>query len=529
MRAIITMICAVALIVTFTTQSPADAKTFRWGYQGDAAEMDYQARRETFTDAVIANMMEGMIRYNGKLELEPSLAEKWELLSPTVWRFFLRRGVKFHNGNPFNADDVIATFKRGSDKRSPWKGSLFPVKEMRKVDDYTVDVETHGPYPILLRDLSNMMIFDNEWLVEHNAMDPVDPGKQEEGYTIRHINGTGPFILETFKPDDRTIMKANPDWWDNPNKVHNLTKVIFRPIKSDATRVAALLSGELDMIYPVPLQDMNRINKAQGYSVLEAPALRTLFFGMNMSGPELRTSTVKGKNPLSDIRVRKAIYQAIDINTIRKKVMRGHSDIVSVIISRNLGGFHPSMDGRLLPFDPEASKRLLSDAGYPDGFDIELVCPNDRYINDEDICVASVSMLAKAGIKVKLNSMPKAKWGPYVRLGKADFWMLGWASSTTMDAQNALVALVHSSDGKRGAFNQNGYSNPKVDNLIKKIDSETDPEKRQALINEAFKYHKEEIGAIPIHSQTLVWGIKEGVKLEQPANNVLMLRYVQMP
>jgi peptide/nickel transport system substrate-binding protein len=523
------MIVTAALIVSFGVHSPAGAKTFRWAYQGDAAEMDYQARRETFTDAVIANMMEGLVRYNGKLELEPELAEKWELLSPTVWRFHLRRGVKFHNGNPFNADDVIATYKRGSDERSPWKGVLFPVKEVRKVDDHTVDVETHDPYPILLRDLSNMMIFDKEWLTEHNALDPVDPGKGEEGYTIRHVNGTGPFVLETFKPDDRIIMRANPDWWDNPNKVHNLKRVIFRPINSDATRVAALLSGEMDMIYPVPLQDLGRINKTPGYEVLEAPALRTLFFGMNMSGPELQTSSVKGKNPMSDIRVRKAMYQAIDINTIHKKVMRGHSDIVGVIISRNLGGFTPNMDGRLLPFDLEASKRLLDEAGYPDGFDMELVCPNDRYINDEAICVACVSMLAKAGIKVKLNSMPKAKWAPEVRLGKADFWLLGWASSTTMDAQNALVSLVHSWDGKRGTFNRNGYSNPQVDDLIKKIDRETDPDKRQAMINEAFKYHKDEIGAIPLHSQTLVWGVKKGIKLAQPANNVLMLRYVQMP
>ena len=521
--------CAAAAVAMIGVSDPAAAKTFRWAYQGDAAEMDPQARRETFTDAVIANVMEGLVRYDENLKIEPELATRWELLSPTVWRFYLREGVKFHNGNPFNADDVITTYKRGTDESSPWKGALIAVKDIRKVDDFTVDVETHAPYPTLLSDLSNMLIFDQEWLAEHNALDPVDPGKGEEGYTIRHAMGTGPFILESYRPDDQTIMVVNPNWWDNADKKHNLTKVIFRPIKSAATRVAALLSGELDMMYPVPLQDIGRINKTAGYEVLEAPALRTLFFGWRMSADELPSSNIKGKNPLGDLRVRQAMFQALDMDTIKAKVMRGHSEIVGVIMSRFLGGYHSGMDGRVLPYDPEASKKLLAEAGYPDGFEVELVCPNDRYINDEAICVAAVGMWAKVGVKVKLNSMPKAKWSPTLRQGNADMFMLGWAASTTLDAHNVLINLAHTWDGKKGVYNPQGYSNKRLDELTDLIGKETNPEQRQLYINEAFKLHKEEIGAIPLHSQTLVWGIREGVKLAQPANNVLMLRYVQMP
>ena len=520
---------AVAVMASVVICQPVTAKTFKWSYQGDAAEMDPQARRETFTDGVIANVMEGLVRYDGELKVEPELATDWKLMSPTVWRFNLRKGVKFHNGNSFNADDVITTYKRGTDERSPWKGALVAVKDIRKVDDFTVEVVTHNPYPTLLRDLTNMLIFDREWLVEHNALDPIDPGKGHEGYTIRHCMGTGPFKLVSYKPDDQTIMEVNADWWDNANKQHNLTKVIFRPIKSAATRVAALLSGELDMMYPVPLQDIARVNGTGSYEVLEAPALRTLFFGMQMGAKELQSSNIKGRNPLSDLRVRKAMYQAINMDAIKAKVMRGHSDIAGVMMSRFLGGYDKSMDGRLLPYDPAAAKKLLADAGYPDGFEIELVCPNNRYINDEAICVATVGMMAKVGIKVKLNSMPKSKWSPTVRQGKADMWLLGWAASTTMDAHNVLLNLMNTWTGKRGVYNPKGYSNKRVDDLTDLIGMETDPKKRQEYLNEAFRIHKEEIGAIPVHSQTLVWGVKNGIKLAQPANNVFMLRYVMMP
>jgi peptide/nickel transport system substrate-binding protein len=520
---------AVASVAALAVSAPASAKTFRWSYQGDAAEMDPQARRETFTDAVIANMMEGLVRYDENLKIEPELATDWKLVSPTVWRFNLRKGVKFHNGNDFKSDDVITSYKRGTDQRSPWKGALVAVKDMRAVGDWVIEVETHKPYPTLLQDLSNMMMFDHDWLVEHNALDPVDPGKGQESYTIRNCNGTGPFKLVSYKPDDQTVMEVNTNWWDNANKKHNLTKIIFRPVKSAATRVAALISGELDMMYPVPLQDISRINKTKGYKVLEAPALRTLFFGMQQTAPELKSSNIKGKNPLSDLRVRKAMYQAINMEAIKKKVMRGHSDIVGVIMSRFLGGYDKSMDGRLLPYDPKAAKKLLSEAGYPDGFEIELVCPNNRYINDEAICVATVGMMAKVGIKVKLNSMPKSKWSPTIRQGKADMFLLGWAASTTMDAHNVMVNLAHTWTGKRGVYNPKGYSNSRFDALTDLVSQETDPMKRQKFLNEAFKLHKEEIGAIPIHSQTLVWGVKDGIKLAQPANNVLMLRYVMMP
>lgn len=505
--------------------APASAKTFRYAYQGDAATMDPQALRETFTREFASNVMEALVRYDEKMQPEPALAASWKVISPTVWRFNLRRNVTFSNGNPFDADDVIFTHKRGSDPKSPFKGNVAALKEVRKVDSHTIDIDTGKPYPLLLRELTSMLIFDKEWVESHNAA-AAPTVQQQESYLTRHALGTGPFILKSFQPDVKTVFVANPNWWDNPNKRHNLTEVIFRPIKSDATRVAALLSGEIDLIYPAPLQDLARIDRAAGTKVLEAPALRTLMVGMDLSSKELRHSNIKGKNPLKDQRVRQAIYQAIDIEAIKKKVMRGHAVPASTIMAPGINGYDPSLKGRL-PYNPAASKKLLADAGYADGFSVGLDCPNDRYINDEEICTAMVAMLAKVGVKISLTAQTKSKHFKKMLSKQSDMFVFGWASSTTLDAHSFLQNIMHTPGNNKGNWNPGGYSNAKVDKLEGMVAKETDRDKRRALITEAFSIHKKEIGHIPIHTQTLVWAVRDGVDVIQPPNNVLWLRWVR--
>ncbi|XWN31498.1 MAG: ABC transporter substrate-binding protein [Devosia sp.] len=520
------MIAAGAAGLLLTSPPDAAAKEFTWAFQGDVQEMDPQARRETFTTTFIGNIMEGLVRYDVNMRAEPALATEWELIEPTVWRFKLREGVNFHNGNPFTADDVVATFDRGKSPDSFFRGGLINMKEIRKVDDYTVDVETVQPYPLLLNDLTNLLIFDREWLEEHDALAPVDPAKGEDGYTMRHAMGTGPFKLMEYRRDDRTVLDANEDWWDDANKTHNLTRVIFRPISSDATRVAALLSGELDMMFPAPLQDINRVNATPGYKVVESPELRTLFMGFELGNDELHKSNITGKNPLRDLRVRQAIMQAIDIDLIVEKVMRGHATPASVIMPAALNGYDDRLNGRLLPYDPDAAKALLAEAGYPDGFSMGMDCPNDRYVNDEEVCVAMVAMLARVGIDADLTAQTRANHFPKIQDGLSDFWMLGWAASTTLDAHNFLTNMMVTPDGSKGAYNPGDYSNARVDELEPMIAEETDPQKRADMIYEAFQIHKEEIGHLPLHTQTNVWAMRDGITVNQPANGVLQLWHV---
>ncbi|MCG8542994.1 MAG: ABC transporter substrate-binding protein [Alphaproteobacteria bacterium] len=522
------LLALLTLIISLAGTLPAESKTFRWSYSGDIATMDPQALRETFSREFVHNIMEPLVSYDKEMKIEPALAERWELKSPEVWRFYLRKGVTFHNGDKFSADDVLFTFNRGRQKTSPFRGNVNQIVDIKKIDDFTIDIVTKGPHPLLLRDLPAMLIFNSKWVKANNAEAAVDPSRNEESFLTRNAMGTGPFMLKEYTPDTRTVLAANPNWWNNAKKEHNLTNVIFTPIGSDATRVAALLSGELDLIIPAPLQDLSRIDRHEGSKVLEAPALRAVFLAMDVKSDQLRVSNVKGANPLKDIRVRKALYQAIDVKTIVKRVMRGHAEVSSVIMSPFINGYDKRLDGRLLPYDPAASKKLMAEAGYPNGFEVGLDCPNDRYINDEEICVAVTAMWAKIGVKAKLTAQTKSNHFKKMLGGNSDIFMFGWASATTLDAFSFLKDIFHTPDGSYGNWNPGGYSNPKIDKLTNVIAVETDETKRNALLHEAFEINKKDISHIPLHTQTVVWAARQNVSAVMTPINILFLKWVKM-
>lgn len=520
---------AACLLAAFTgmvfASVPGEAKTFRWAYQSEVATADPQALRDTFTRSFLESIMDPLVRFNDQLKTEPALAERWEIVEPKVWRFHLRRNVRFSNGNAFNADDVVFTYKRGSHPRSPFRGTLQTIEDIRKVDDYTIDFILRAPYPILDRDLTNMLIMDKEWVESHGAGEPVDPSKGTGSYLNTNAIGTGAFVLKSMEPSGRIVLTPNPNTWDKPK--HNLTEVIFTPIKSNATRVAALLSGEIDMMYPTPLQDVDRINGTKGFRVLQGPALRAIILGMNQQSDELSSSDIKGRNPLKDVRVRKAIYQAIDIETIKDRVMRGQATLSGLIMASVINGYDTSLEKRF-PYSQSESKRLLAEAGYPNGFSITLDCPNDQYVNDERVCLAITTMLNQVGIRVKLNAQTKALHFDKMLSGNSDFYLFGWAGIPTIDAYNFLSTVMHSPKGNLGTWNPKGYSNARVDELTTLVQSENDPAKRQQYISEALRIHKEEVGHIPVHTQALAWALRDGVTLAQTADDVLRLRYVRV-
>jgi peptide/nickel transport system substrate-binding protein len=506
---------------------PADATVFRWANDGDANSMDSYTRQETFLLTFTQNMMEPLVRRDRNLKVEPSLAVSWSQPAPDVWRFALRPNVRFHDGSPFTADDVVFSFQRATGPGSNIASFLASVKEVRKVDDLTVEFVTRVPNPIFLEEITSWQIMSKIWAEKNNAVNAAELTRREENFATRNVNGTGPFRLVSREPDRRTVLEPNPGWWDRPE--HNLTRVEFNVISNDATRVAALLSGEVDMIYTVPPQDMERIGRAPGLRLHQGPELRTIYLGMDQLRPELLKSDVKGKNPFQDIRVRRAFYQAIDMQAIASRTMRGQSRNTGLLLGPGVNGFTQALDQRL-PFDPDASRRLLAEAGYPQGFGVTLDCPNDRYVNDEAICQAVTGMLARVGVRVTLVAQTRARFFAEVNAPgyNTSFYLLGWTPNT-YDAHNVLYNLAGSrGDGRRGVFNNGGYSNPKLDELIDRIAIETDQEKRNALIAEGLQIVKDDIAYIPLHQQTLVWAAKQTIDLAQLADNQFPLRFVRV-
>lgn len=503
----------------------ANAATFKWANTGDVTSMDPTYFNETFLLFFMGNIYEGLARRGKDLGIEPALATKWEQTNPTTWRFTLRQGVKFQGGEPFTADDVIFSMKRASEDGSDLRGNLAAISDYKKIDDYTVDILTKEPDPILPNEILSIYIMSKQWAEKNNAVHPTDVRKKEEGFATRNANGTGPFMLKSREPDIKTVLVKNPTWWDKPE--HNLDEVIFTPIKANATRVAALISGEVDMIYEVPLNDVDRINKTEGRKVLEGPEMRTIFLGMDQYRDELLGSNVKGKNPFKDVRVRKAIYQAIDIEAIKTRVMRNAATPQALMITPQVGGFPADLNKRF-PYDPEASKKLLAEAGYPEGFEVAFDCPNDRYVFDEQICLSIVPMLKRVGITAKLTAESKATYFPKILSRNTSFYLLGWTPDT-YDALNTLFNIMATPDGQsRGKFNLGKYSNAKVDELTAKIGTEVDQTKRNAMIKEAFQIHTDEVGHIPLHQQALAWGVKSNVNLVQLADNRFFLRWVKV-
>jgi peptide/nickel transport system substrate-binding protein len=504
---------------------PASSQVLRYANQGDLKSLDPYTFRETTTIAHHAHVYEGLVARDRNLKTVPALAESWETPEPTRWRFHLRHNVKFHNGDPFTADDVIFSADRVSATGSNFTSIIPPDTKFVKVDDYTVDVVLSSPNPILISQWDGWFIMDKKWCEEHNSMAPTPISAATPSYASLHENGTGPFFIESHQPGVKTVFKVNPDWWGKPE--HNLKEIDFTPIASDATRVAALLSGEVDVIEPVPIQDIQRVNASGNAKVLNGPELRTIFLGMDELRDELLYSSVKGKNPFKDIRVREAFYKAIDVELIKTRVMRGLSTPTALMIAPEL--FPLSKDFIRPKYDPDGAKKLLTEAGYPDGFQVTMDCPNDRYVNDSAICQAVVGMLARIGVKIDLLAQPKQQFfAKVLKPGgyKTSFFMLGWQPSS-QDSHNVLHDIMgcrgDEKDPARGEANLGGYCDKDLDALADKILVETDAAKRDQLIKQAFEIGIKDYGYIPLHQQALAWGVSNKVKLTQRADNQVLL------
>ena len=503
----------------------ASAVTLKVANQGDALSMDPHSLNESLQLSVTGNVYEPLVTRDRNYKLAPALATDWKQTAPTVWRFNLRKGVQFHDGAPFTADDVIFSYERAKGDGSDMKSYVGQIKEIRKINDHAVDFVLSAPFPILPELFTQWLMMSKKWCEEKQATKPVDRRKGIENEASFRANGTGPFRVRERQPGVRTSFVRNGNYW---GKIEgNVDEVIFTPIGNDSTRVAALLSGEVDVMEPVPVQDVERIKGNPKFRVLQGPELRVVFLGMDQKRDELLFSNVKGKNPFKDKRVRQAFYQAIDIDGIDKTVMRGAATPVALMLPPQVKGFAPDLAKRL-PYDVAAAKKLLTEAGYPSGFEVKLNCPNDRYVNDAAICQAVAANLAKIGVKINLEAETKGTYFPKILRRDTSFYMLGWVAST-VDAHNVLYPILSSpGEGGRGQFNLGAYSNARVDELTALIGSETDDKKRTEMIREAMKIHQDDVGHIPLHQQALNWGVRNNIELVQMPDNNMAWRYVKV-
>lgn len=515
---------AAAIMAALFTPLTGQGKTLRWASQGDILTLDPHAQNEGMTIAASSYVYEPLVEYDKHFNLTPALATEWEAISDNKWRFKLREGVKFHDGAPFSADDVVFSIERALAPTSNFKAYVNGITKVTKLDDYTVEIETAGPNPVLLRQLTNVFMMNKAWAEANNATAPQDFSNQQETYSSRHTNGTGPYQLESRDVDIRTVFVENPNWWGKDQKVGNVTKVVYTPIKQNATRTAALLSGEIDFILDPPAQDLQRIR--QQAKVVEGNEYRTIYIGLDQKSPELKYSSIKGSNPFSDKRVREALYLAIDTEAIKKAVMRGSSSPTGTMIAPQVNGWTEELAKRPAP-DLEKAKALLLEAGYgPNELTFTLDCPNNRYINDEAICQAIVGMWARAGVKANLNTMPRATYFPKVQSYDTSAYLFGWGVPT-FDALYTLQSLLHSKgEGADGSFNFGNYENPEVDQLIEQVKIETDDAKRTEAIHKALQLHAEDVGHIPLHDQVIPWAMGKNVDVIHRADNRLSAQWV---
>ena len=483
--------------------SSASAETLRWGSPRDIFSLDPYSYGSTSNLAFLNHVYEGLTRYTPEFKVEPALATSWEMVKDKVWRFHLRKGVKFHNGAEFNADDVVASMARVSHPTSPLRGNIPAYVSTTKVDDYTVDIEVNSPNPLFLNDMTNIFMFDKDWLIDNKSELPTDVGSKVEGYATYNTNGTGPFKVESRVPDSKTVLIKNDGWWDTPK--HNLDRIEFMPITSAATRVAALLSGEIDLTDGAPVQDLERLKSSPEIKVIERTDLRTVHMVFNRH----ETFADGRENFFNNIKVRQAIDHAIDRQLIFKRVMRGKSHVAGTMVAPEIPGYSAELDVPTA-YDPELSKKLLEEAGAV-GKEFTLVCMNDESVNEEDVCSALVSMLSRVGLKPTLDIGPRAVQAPKRAGGKSDAYMIGWANEPTLDAYSILVQVLSTREGAAGVANYGGWSYPELDAMVKKAALEMDHDKRLAIETEALKFAKDEVIMIPLHQQPMAWAMSKNV------------------
>jgi len=509
------------LLLGFVLGTPLSAKTLNVASAFDPQTMDPHALALLYQSRVVTQVYEGLVNRGRNFEIEPSLAVSWQTVDPKTWRFRLRPNVPFHDGTPFTAEDVVFSIERALAKTSQRAFQLRGVTGARKVDASTIDIVLEAPDAVLPEKLLFVAMMSKSWATAHNVVLPQDYNGKQETFAVRNANGTGPYRLQSYEPDNRLVLAANPHWWGRRG---NVDEAVYTVIQSDATRLAALASGHVDFVIDPPFQDVGRIRAEKRFALAETPDIGTQYLGFDQSRDALLFADVKGRNPFKDLRVRKAIYQAIDIDTIVAKVLRGQATPTGSHVSQRVDGYVPELDRRL-PYDPAAARNLLKEAGFGDGFGVTLDCVNVAF--RAAVCQAIAGMLARVGIRITFQPWPTQQFFPKLTQANTSFFEFGWSPGT--DAWPIFNALVRSFDaGGYGTFNGGRYSNPSLDALTDGIRVEPDPARRRRMVGEALAILHAELPLIPLYRRTLTWVMRPEVSVVQWPNDILELRFVEI-
>ncbi|WP_425261193.1 ABC transporter substrate-binding protein [Rubrivivax sp. RP6-9] len=519
------LISTVALAALLATGAAVQAQTLRWASQGDPQTMDPHSQNESMTNMMNGQVYEKLVTRDRQLNIVPSLATSWEQTGSLTWRFKLRPGVKFHDGSAFSADDVVYSINRGKEPTSQVNVYANAVGTPVALDPMTVEFRLAKVNPIFLQHMDALWILSKSWSEKHKVTKPLDFKNKEESYASFNANGTGPYMLVSRAPGIKTVYKRNPNWWGKFEG--NVQEIVYTQISNDATRLAALVSGEIDFVLDPAPRDIARLRNTAGVKIVDGPENRIVFIGMDQFRDKLAYGNVPGdKNPFKDVRVRKALYHAVDIETMKTKLMNGQSFPTGGITPSPLGSYNDPQVETRLPFDLAKARALMAEAGFADGFEVTLDCPNNRYINDEEICIALASMWAQLKVKVKVNAMPRATYFPKLEKHDTSMYMLGWGGAVT-DAETTITPVLRNpGPGGQGLYNYGRVVNDKFDQMAAASSVEPDAKKREELVKAALREYTGQAHLIPLHRQVIPWAARTNVSAVHRADNWLEVAWV---
>ncbi|MBP7914477.1 MAG: ABC transporter substrate-binding protein, partial [Vitreoscilla sp.] len=520
-------ILTLLLAATLGLASLAQAQTLRWASQGDPLTMDPHSQNEGLTNSMNGQVYERLVMRDKQLGIAPSLATEWQQVSPLVWRFKLRPGVKFHDGSPFNADDVAFSVERAKSPSSQIAAYATACGTVKKIDDLTVEFHLPAVNPIFPQHLDTIFIMSKPWSEKYKVTKPLSFKDKEETHASLNANGTGPYMLVSRQPAIKTVYKRNPAWWGKLEG--NVQEIVYSQISNDATRLAALISGEIDFVLDPAPRDVARLRSTEGVRVIDGMENRVIYVGMDQARDSLLYGkSPDGKNPFKDVRVRRALYQAIDIETIKTKLMNGQSQPTGVLVPSPLAAFNDPEIEKRLPYDLAKAKALMAEAGYASGFEVTFDCPNNRYINDEELCIALAAMWDKIGVKVRVNAMPRSTYFPKTEKLDTSLYLFGWGGAIT-DAETTFTPIYRNrGTAGVGEYNRGNYKDDKLDAMAAATSTEADPAKRREMIKAVFREHNEQMRHIPLHRQFIPWAARKNVNVVHRADNWVEVQWISV-
>lgn len=493
---------------------------FRWSSQGELTTLDPHVLNEGLTSTLLGQVYEGLTCRDANLKLAACLAVSWSQPRPDEWLFKLREKVQFQDGTVLTAEDVVFSLERARHATSPFLIFLSAVDQIRSPRPGWVSITTRGPNPILPEQLTEIRIVSAAWSRLHGAATAPKVNANEQGYTTFNAMGTGPYRVDLHRVGVETRFRIHDRWWGQKTRRNQIATIRYLPIVNSSTRVSALVSGAIDFVLDPPLQDLARLRGDPNLRVIDGNEVRTIYLGFDQTSSHLRYGGGANGNPFKDRRVRLAFYKAIDVPTLVKVVMRGYAKPAGLLVAPQVFGYDPLLDIRL-PFDPEGARKLLADAGYAKGFELTLDCPNNRYVNDERVCLTVAQMLAKVGVMVRVNAMPRSTYFPKLQSYDTSFFLFG-AGSPTLDGHYTLQALMRTrATGEDGLWNIGGYSNPQLDARTERAAVESVSARRYDLIRDAFRIHAQDIGHIPLYHQVIPWVTRKPFEVVHRADNRL--------